>query len=79
MTIEIDGLSWFVGVLIICGLHALHLGAWRRERRAHLAWWQRYDAASQVHHDEHIAAIVSNGIHMSGWSPGRNSNQRGQA
>ena len=50
--IEIDGPLWFVGALLICGAHVLYLRGWRRERRTHLAWWQKYDANAQQRHEE---------------------------
>ena len=53
----IDGPIWFVGALLICGVHALYLRSWRRERRAHLAWWQNYDVTSQKRHDEFMRVM----------------------
>lgn len=55
--IEIDGLAWFIGALLICGAHVLYLRSWRRERIAHLAWWQQYDVDAQKRHDEFMRAI----------------------
>lgn len=57
--IEIDGFWWFVGALIVCGAHALHLRGWRRERREHQAWWKGYEARSQKRHEEFMRAIGS--------------------
>jgi hypothetical protein len=42
-TIVIDGPLWFVGALVICGGLTCLLWSWRRERRADLAWWKKYD------------------------------------
>ena len=53
----IDGPIWFVGALLICGWHTYYLWGWRRERRAHLAWWKKYDADSQKRHDEFMRVM----------------------
>lgn len=55
--IKIDGLLWFIGALLICGAHALHLRGWRRERRAHLAWWKSHDERSQQRHEEFMRVM----------------------
>lgn len=54
---EIDGPMWFIGALLICGVHALYLWSWRRDRREHLARWQNYDAVSQLRHDEFMRVM----------------------
>jgi hypothetical protein len=51
------GPIWFGFALLVCGAHALHLRGWRRERRAHLAWWKSYDARAQQRHDEFMRAL----------------------
>lgn len=53
----IDGPMWFIGALLICGAHFLYLRGWRRERRAHLAWWQNYDAEAQKRHTEFMRVM----------------------
>ena len=50
--IEIEGFYWFVGAILICGTHVLYLRSWRRELRAHQAWWQQYDVNSRQRHAE---------------------------
>jgi hypothetical protein len=52
ISIQIDGRAWFVGALVICGLHAALLLSWRRERREQHAWWQQYDETSRRLHEE---------------------------
>ena len=53
----IDGSLWFVGALLICGAHVLYVRAWRRELRAHRAWWQNYDAEAQTRHAEFMRVM----------------------
>ena len=53
----IDGPLWFVGALVLCGVHTLYLRSWRRERRQQLAQWRAYDAASQKRHEEFMTAM----------------------
>lgn len=53
----IDGPIWFVGAILICGVHALYLRGWRRELRAHRAWWQKYDADAQKRHEDFMRAM----------------------
>ena len=53
----IDGLYWFVGALLICGVHVLYLRSWRREYRRQLAWWQQYDTDAKQRHVEFMRAI----------------------
>lgn len=55
--IEIDGFWWFVGALLICGLHVLYLRDWRRERREYIAWREKYNAAEQKRHDEFMRVM----------------------
>lgn len=55
--IEIDGPIWFVGALLICGVHALYICGWRRERRQYQAWWQKHDAEAQHRHEEFMRAL----------------------
>jgi hypothetical protein len=74
--IQIDGFLWFVGALLICGAHAIHLRGWRRERREHLAWWRRYDADSRRRHDEFMRATDRNDVDE--WNLD-GSRERGQA
>ena len=77
--IEIDGPLWFVGALLICVVHVLYLRGWRRERRAHLAWWQKYDADSQKRHDAFMRAIDRDDDRGTlGWNLS-SSGERGQA
>lgn len=77
--IVIDGPLWFVGALIICGLHALHLRGWRRERKTDLAWWQTYDAKAQERHDEFMRAIGADRVDQTGGWSLDGGRQRGQA
>lgn len=56
----IDGFSWFVGALLICGAHALYLRSWQRERREHLAWWRAYDVRATLQH-EALMHVLHNG------------------
>ena len=72
----IEGPLWFGAALLICGAHALYLRGWRRERRAHLAWWQRYDAYAQTRHEEFMRAIDRDTHSAWDLSSGQ---QRGQA
>lgn len=72
----IDGPLWFIGALIVCGLHALHLRAWLRERKAALAWWQDYDTRAKDRHEEFMrvmGAAPSEGWNLDG------GHDRGQA
>lgn len=55
--IEIDGLLWFVGAVVVFGVHALHIRSWRRERRQYQAWLRRYDASAQRRHDATMQAF----------------------
>ncbi len=55
--IEIDGLFWFIGALVICGAHAIYLRGWRREQQQYLEWWQSYDAKAQRRHAEVMRAF----------------------
>ena len=52
LSIQIDGFAWFIGALVICGLHAILLRDLRRERREQQAWWQQYDETSRRRHEE---------------------------
>lgn len=76
--IEIDGPLWFVGALIICGVHVLYLRSWRHERRAHLAWWQNYDVRAQKRHEEFMRVMDQGDSSTLGWNLDGNR-QRGQA
>ncbi|HSX22865.1 MAG TPA: hypothetical protein VLE97_08850 [Gaiellaceae bacterium] len=77
--IVIDGPLWFVGALVVFGLHALYARSWRRERRADLAWWRTYDARSQRRHDEFMRALDAGRVDPIGaWNLG-GGRQRGQA
>jgi hypothetical protein len=75
--IEIDGSLWFVGALLICGAHVLYLRGWRRERRVHLAWRQKYDADSQQRHEEFMC-VTGGGEDVLDWNLDGGS-VRGQA
>lgn len=66
-TIVIDGPIWFVGALVICGWHTYCLWGWRRERRAHLAWWKRYDADAYARHAEFMHALRPSGLTADAW------------
>ena len=55
--IEIDGFWWFVGAVVVCGAHTLHLWGWKREQRQHHAWWVSYDARAEERHDEFMRAL----------------------
>jgi DnaJ-domain-containing protein 1 len=56
--IEIDGLLWFIGAIVICGAFMLYLRGWRRDLRLSLAWWQVYDARAQRRHTEFMQALA---------------------
>lgn len=75
--IEIDGPLWFLGVILICGAHALYLRSWRHERLQQLAWWHKYDADAQKRHDEFMRAIGHGDADALGWN--LSSSNRGQA
>lgn len=53
----VDGPLWLGFAVFICGAHALHIRSWRRERRAHLAWWKSYDERAQKRHDEMMRVL----------------------
>lgn len=53
----IDGPLWFIGALVICGVHALYIRGWRRDHHQYLTWWQRYDAQAQQRHDEFMRVM----------------------
>ena len=55
--IQIEGFWWFVGAILICGVHALYIRSWRREHRKSLAWWTKYDADAQHRHEDFMRAI----------------------
>jgi len=59
--IQINGVGWFVGGLIIhfCGALALfcYLRGWRLENRQRAAWWQRYEAEAQSRHGALMRAL----------------------
>lgn len=76
--IEIDGFLWFVGALLICGVHALHLRGWRREQRQYQAWWKRYDAVAQQRHDAFMRVTDRDDARDLGWNLD-GSRERGQA
>ena len=76
--IEIDGPLWFLGALLICGMHTLYLRGWRREQRQSLAWWQKYDVDAQKRHDAFMRAIGRDDTSMLGWNLD-GSRERGQA
>jgi len=76
--IEIDGSLWFAGAVLICGAHVLYLRSWRREQLQRLAWWQKYDAASQKRHEEFMRAIGRDNDTALGWNLS-SSGERGQA
>jgi hypothetical protein len=75
--IEIDGPLWFVGAILVFALHALYLRSWRRERRADLAWWKRYDARAQRRHEEFTRAIDGRATADVSWNLYKS--ERGQA
>ena len=79
LMIAIDGLAWFLGALVVCGAHVLHLRGMRRERLSYLAWWRRYDETSQERHDELMQAIARGEGSRPKWRLNSSSNQRGQA
>lgn len=54
----IDGFGWFIAALLLCGLHALYIRDWRRERREQLAASARYDAESERRHQETMRALA---------------------
>jgi hypothetical protein len=66
-TIVIDGPLWFVGALVICGGLTCLLWSWRRERRADLAWWKKYDADANARHDEFMRAMQPGGPATNSW------------
>jgi len=76
--IEIDGLLWFVGAVLICGAHVLYLRSWRRERLQHLAWWKSYDAKAHRRHDAFMSAIDRDDVGACEWNLD-GSRERGQA
>lgn len=76
--IEIDGPLWFAAALVICAVHALYLGGWRRELREQLARLQRYEADAQKRHDEFMHVIDRNDDTTLGWNLS-SSGERGQA
>lgn len=76
--IEIDGFLWFVGAVVVCGLHVLYLRDWRRERLAHLAWWKKYDADAQRRHEEFMRVMGRDHAPVLGWRLDGNG-ERGQA
>ena len=47
----IEGVWWFVGALLICGMHVLYIRGWRRELRANRAWWVAYDTRATRQHE----------------------------
>src|SRR6476646_9646904 len=59
--IQINGVGWFVGGLIIhfCGALAFfcYLRGWRLENRQRAAWWQRYEAEAQSRHGALMRAL----------------------
>lgn len=77
--IVIEGPWWFVGALVLCGLHALHLRGWRRERKADLAWWQSYDTRAQERHEEFMRAMGPDAVDPRGGWNLDGARQRGQA
>jgi len=68
----IDGPVWFIGALVICGLHMCLLWGGRRERRAHHAWWVKYEADARARHDELMAALQPSGPAADYWALGDN-------
>jgi len=76
--IVIDGFLWFIGALIICGAHGLYLRSWRRERRAHQAWWQTYNTEAQTRHEAFMRAIGNIDDGALEWNLSSNG-ERGQA
>jgi hypothetical protein len=77
-TIVIDGPLWFFGALVICGWHTCLLWSWRRERRAHLAWWKKYDADASARHDEFIRAMQPGEPATNSWVL-KGAHERGHA
>jgi hypothetical protein len=76
--IVVDGPVCLVAALVVCVAHVLYLRSWRRERRAHLVWWQSYDAEAQRRHEEFMQAIDSPDRVQVGWNLDGNR-ERGQA
>ena len=77
--IEIDGPLWFLGALLICGAHVLYLRGWRRERRAHQAWWQKYNTDAQTRHEAFMRALGGDDDNSAlEWNL-NNNGERGQA
>lgn len=76
--IEIDGFAWFIGALVICGMHALHLRSRWRDRRQYQAWWQRYEANAKKQHEEFMRVMDRSSSDGTGWNLD-GSRERGQA
>ena len=77
----IDGPLWFLGALVICGMHMLILRALRREQRQYQAWWLKYDAKAQLRHDEYmnaLSALDRDDVDAIGWNLDGNR-ERGRA
>jgi hypothetical protein len=66
LSIQIDGLAWFVGALALGVLYVFLLRDWRRERRAQHAWWQQYDETSRRRHDAGTLRAILSRLAVSG-------------
>jgi len=62
----IDGFAWFVGAIVICGVHGLYLRSWQREQRQRQAWWQQYDVSAQQRHEVFMDALDRSASHVRG-------------
>ena len=68
IVIEIDGFWWFVGALVICGLHGLYLRGWRRERCEYQQWRETYNVIEQKRHEEFMRVMGRDDASALGWN-----------
>lgn len=52
--LEINGLHWFIGILVSCTWLAHNFRAWRRETRQYRVWWQQYEERGKQRHVEFL-------------------------